>query len=274
MDLVRQHDYRRYLATLYLSPDIRGVAFAIYAFNVEISRIGSLVSEPMAGEIRLQWWRDIIENKGDASASPVAIALVHAIRKHSLPVKLFARLLEARVFDLYSDPMPDLNSFEGYLGETRSVLFQLILHAYISGGDRDLHNLLLADACGHAGVFLGIVENLEQMPVHMHQRKTYFPDEICNKPGLDTLPKFTSKKLNSQWLSSVCEYAAAHLSNATNNINQLPEEMRTVFLPIAGANAQLKYIADKGIDLSVAFSGISQIRTWWSIRKVAKRGKF
>ena len=37
----------------------------------------------------------------------------------------FDRLLDARVFDLYDDPMPSLNDLEGYAGDTESALIQL-----------------------------------------------------------------------------------------------------------------------------------------------------
>ena len=52
-------------------------------------------------------------------------ALLDAMEAHGLPAKALISLVEARIFDLYNDPMPDRASLEGYLGETASALFQL-----------------------------------------------------------------------------------------------------------------------------------------------------
>ena len=59
--LVREADRDRYLATLFAPADRRGALFSLYAFDIEISRIRDLAREPMPGEIRLQWWREVLE---------------------------------------------------------------------------------------------------------------------------------------------------------------------------------------------------------------------
>ncbi len=62
-----------------------------------------------------------------------------AIAAYSLPAGPLLRLLAARRFDLYHDAMPDVPSFEGYAGETVSVLYQLaamMLNGGAEVGDR------------------------------------------------------------------------------------------------------------------------------------------
>ena len=59
---VRSNDGDRYLATLFAPADKRPFLFALYAFNLEIARVRETIHETMAGEIRLQWWRDVVEN--------------------------------------------------------------------------------------------------------------------------------------------------------------------------------------------------------------------
>jgi phytoene synthase len=56
-NLVAETAKERYWASLYAPAEKRGALYALYAFDHEISRIGQAVREPMAGEIRLQWWR-------------------------------------------------------------------------------------------------------------------------------------------------------------------------------------------------------------------------
>src|SRR5437868_6643528 len=59
--LVKQEDYERYLCSLFAHTAARERIFALYAFGHEIAKIRELVSEPMVGMIRLQWWREAIE---------------------------------------------------------------------------------------------------------------------------------------------------------------------------------------------------------------------
>ena len=55
-DLVRSHDFARYASTLFVPAEERRALLALYAFNVEISRVRDHVTQPLPGEIRLQWW--------------------------------------------------------------------------------------------------------------------------------------------------------------------------------------------------------------------------
>jgi phytoene synthase len=145
--LVRAADKDRFLGALFASADKRGALFALYAFNVEVARVAAIVREPMAGEIRLQWWRDVLSGEGDgeAAANPVAAALLDTMARHALPAEPLLRLIEARAFDLYDDPMPSPAALEAYLDATSSALIALagrilagdhpaILHAARPGG--------------------------------------------------------------------------------------------------------------------------------------------
>ena len=62
--LVRDTDRDRYLATLFAPAEKRDALFALYAFDAEISRVRDLAREPIPGEIRLQWWRDVLGGAG------------------------------------------------------------------------------------------------------------------------------------------------------------------------------------------------------------------
>ena len=93
--------------TLFAPAENRGALFALYAFNSEIARVRELAREPLPGEIRLQWWSDVLhgERGGEASANPVASALLAAIEQHHIaPVRLID-LIDAHRFDLYDEPM-------------------------------------------------------------------------------------------------------------------------------------------------------------------------
>ncbi len=84
--LVRDLDRDRYLAALYAPAARRGALNALYAFNAEIARVREVAREPMPGEIRLQWWREVLagERSGEARAHPVAAALIETLMRHKL----------------------------------------------------------------------------------------------------------------------------------------------------------------------------------------------
>src|SRR5271166_6346598 len=100
--LVREADKDRYLASLFAPADRRPYLHALYAFDLEVARVRALAREPMAGEIRLQWWREAIAGtRPEASAHPVAAALTETMARCGLAAATLGDLIEARAFDLY-----------------------------------------------------------------------------------------------------------------------------------------------------------------------------
>ncbi|SFT00244.1 phytoene/squalene synthase family protein [Methylobacterium sp. yr668] len=179
--LVRAGDPDRYYATLFAPAAARPHLFALYAFSLTIARVREAVSNPMAGEIRLQWWRDALqgEARGDVRANPVAAALEEAIRVNRLGRQPFVDLIDARVFDLYEDPMPRVNDLEGYCGETASALFRLA--SLVIGNGTEPGG---AGAAGHAGVAYGITGLLRALPWHARAGQVYLPADILGRYGV------------------------------------------------------------------------------------------
>ena len=132
--VVRAADKDRFLATLFAPQEKRGSLFALYAFGIEIASVRDRAREPMPGEIRLQWWRDVLngERIGEAAANPIAAALTETIARFDLPVSRLLDLIEAHAFDLYDDPMPTFDALLGYLGKTSTTIFECA--ATICGG--------------------------------------------------------------------------------------------------------------------------------------------
>jgi phytoene synthase len=92
-DLVRTHDFVRYASTLFVPTDQRRALLALYAFNVEISRIRIHVSQALSGEVRLQWWTDMLAGTahGGIEGNPVAAELLLTIRNAGLPAERLSR---------------------------------------------------------------------------------------------------------------------------------------------------------------------------------------
>jgi phytoene synthase len=111
--LVAEIDKERYWATLYAPADRRDALYALYAFDHEIARVAAVVREPMAGEIRLQWWRDVFEGKrdGEAAAHPVAAALLDAISRWNLSAAQLIDVIDAHAADLDQDAPIDIETY-------------------------------------------------------------------------------------------------------------------------------------------------------------------
>ena len=58
--LVREADSDRYLATLFAPAEGATRSSRSMPSIVEIARMREVAREPMPGEIRLQWWRDVL----------------------------------------------------------------------------------------------------------------------------------------------------------------------------------------------------------------------
>jgi len=144
-ELVRNSDRDRFIATLFAPAQRRGGLHALYAFSLEVARVRDLAREAMPGEIRLQWWREVLQRQreGEASSSPIAVALLSTIEAYRLPVNALLMLIEARRFDLYNEPMVTIAQLEDYAINTSSALIDMA--AQVLGYDKpdpsQLYNL-------------------------------------------------------------------------------------------------------------------------------------
>ncbi|MBB4142299.1 phytoene/squalene synthase family protein [Rhizobium rhizoryzae] len=228
---LRDTDRDRYLACLLSPTEKRGFLAALYAFNAETARIRELTKQPLAGEIRLQWWRDLLEGdaKGDAAANPVASGLLKAIEVFDLPRQPLLNMLDARIFDLYDDPMPDRSSLEGYAGETASALLQLaamILDREAATG--------ISEIAGHAGVAQAISGILLLMPIHRRRGQVYLPQDILRATGLDRdmlLQAEGGGKLDNA-IRAFVALGHEHLDKA-RSAGAIPKNLMPAFLPVS-----------------------------------------
>jgi phytoene synthase len=148
--LVRDEDRDRFLATLFAPAAARPALFAIYAFALEIGHVATRVREPLAGEVRLQWWYDVITgaSRDQAAGGPVAAALVETIERYPLPQQVFIDLLDAERDALYRKPVDTINQFEEWAGKSEGGVVALAARI-LSGGDGPFDH-----AAAHAGVAL------------------------------------------------------------------------------------------------------------------------
>lgn len=271
MDLLREGDRERYLTVLFAPEDKRRALAALYAFNLETGRIRDLISEPMPGEIRLQWWREVVsgDRPGEGRQHPVGAALLDAVDRHGLSRKALADLTEARVFDLYDDPMPDRTVLEGYLGETASALFQLSVQ--ILDPDTAARS---ADAAGHAGVAYGISGLIRLAPLHRSRGQTYVPADILIAAGTDAAGWLRGEDRGAieRAASILAAVAREHLAKAEAALAGLGKAARPAFLPLAVVEPVLARADKAGAAQISAPVTISPLRLNFAFLRRAIRG--
>lgn len=122
-DLVRRQDPDRWLSTRFITDEAaRADVVALYALNVELSKVAGAVSDPMMGEIRLTWWREAFEHIA-AGKPPRRHPVVEGLSGFD-PMALEV-LPEARFADLYTEPFADDASVLTYLDGTAGALMAL-----------------------------------------------------------------------------------------------------------------------------------------------------
>ena len=180
--LMKAGDYDRWIATRFAPAVAQPHLDALHAFSLEIARVREIVSEPLIGEVRHQYWRDRLAQggTGEGEGNPVAAALLDTVTRFGLPVSALVALIDARSFDLYDDPMPTLVDLEGYCGETASSLMRL--GSLVLAGGRDPGG---ADAVGHAGVAYAMTGLLRALPWHTARGQVYLPTDLLARHGLD-----------------------------------------------------------------------------------------
>ncbi len=268
METVRAGDRDRYIAALYAPEDGRPALFALYAFNVEIASVRDRVREPLPGEIRLQWWRDAIAGD-EPQGNPLAEALLGAIRRYNLPKKPFDDYLEARIFDLYDDPMPDRAALEGYCGETASALIQLaalVLDPEAAPA--------VAEAAGHGGCAQAIAGVLRLLPQHRARGQCFVPRDILAAAGTtpDVFLAGTDPASAARAVYAMAALAGEHLAKFTSHAAAIAPALRPAFLPLVPTGAYLKKITGLGARAVREPADISTLKRHWLVYRTASRG--
>jgi phytoene synthase len=270
-ELVRTHDFVRYASTLFLPAAARRALLALYAFNVEICRVPSQVSQPLPGEIRLQWWRDALsgQGQGGVEGNPVAAELLLAIGSYRLPVERLSRLIEEHQFDLYNDPMPTMAALEGYHNDTSSALFSL------AAGVMGPPSSEVEHLARHAGLAQGIAQVMASLPLDASQRRLFVPQQVLARHGCDLEDVFAGKQTPSlrQALNDVLSDACSHLETAYALLGSVAPDVRPAFLSLAQVRRDLAVLMRADND-PFAVRPSSRLATLWTLWRASRSRAF
>jgi 15-cis-phytoene synthase len=267
--LVRAADRDRFLATLFAPAEHRDALFALYAFNVEITRVREAAREPLAGEIRLQWWSDVLSGagRGEGAAYPEAAALLASMACYRLPAGRFEALIAARRLDLYDEPMATLGDLEAYADGASSSLIALAAQVLLAGAEPNIGAL-----CHHAGVAHAIAGLLKAFPVHAARGQLFVPLEVLERHGgsrQDVAGARATPQLRAA-LAELRRRARHHLRAAQELIAAAPPAVLPALLPVALALPMLARMERRDYDPFVPVE-IAPWRRQWLIWRAARR---
>jgi phytoene synthase len=271
LEALRAADIDRYLALLLMPEAIQADLATLFLFNAEIAAIRDRIREPLPGEIRLQWWRDVLDGErgGEAEAHPLASSLLEMVARRSLPLSLLTGMCEARVFDLYDDPMPDRTSYEGYAGETASVLLQL--SAFLLDSEASAKT---STASGHAGVAQAVAGHLMLLPVSHARGQVFIPGDLLAATGLDRDSLLTGENTAAigAAVRAFAGYGRDHLAKAREALRDVAPEVRPAYLPVALVEPVFKRAETLGAACLEKSPRPSQLRRQWRLWRAARSG--
>ena len=246
---LKKHDYERYLCCLLVNGYIRERIFTIYAFNNEIAKIKHIVNEPMAGYIRLQWWRDAIaeiyEGKPVKHRHEVASALYEVVCDTGVSKHLFDDLIDAREADIDFKNPKNLDELNKYCVKTSSKLFNLLLA--VAGINCHVAN----EAAYHAGISYAITGIMRSMKYNAYYGRSMLPQDLMDKEGvsLDDIMKGKNIERTKPIVRVLCDKAEVNLNHTRTLIKGTTDKAKSIFLPLSIVDTFLKRIKKYDYDL-------------------------
>jgi phytoene synthase len=240
---VRRFDHDRYLAALFAPADRRRALMALYAFNLEVAKVREVVSEPLIGRMRLQWWRERMDDiyAGSPPRHEIATALAEAVGRFNLDRRHLDRLLAAREADMAEGPPADLAALEAYVEGTSSALVALSLETL------DAPDAALARSAGLAWGLTGLIRAL---PHHARARRLYLPADALNDVGITPEDVYSRRKTEAitAVVRRVAEAAETHLTAARAGAGNVLPRGLAALLPLALVESYLRRIRRRGYD--------------------------
>jgi NADH dehydrogenase [ubiquinone] 1 alpha subcomplex assembly factor 6 len=273
MALVRRHDRDRFQTALFAPPEQRRALFALYAFNYEIARVREIVTEPMLGQIRLQWWREVIA-AAFAGETPrqhlVAAPLSEAIAEFRLSREDLDRLIDARERDLAPEAPPNLAALTEYAEGTSGAL--VLLASEVFGVRQEAGR----EVARRVGVGYALAGLLRAMPFHAAAGRRFIPAELANRTGFD-LRDYEAKRASPALRAAVREIAAAarqQLRSAREDRAAIPRAAIPALLPAVVADRFLGRLERTGYDPFDRRLAIPDTLQSWRLAAAALLGRY
>jgi phytoene synthase len=229
------------------------------------------VSQPLPGEIRLQWWSDMLAGKADGGVegNPVAAELLAAIAHWELPIERLSRLVDEHQFDLYNDPMPTMTALEGYANDTASALFSLA--AQMLGPPSEAIDHLAR----HAGLAQGFMQVIASLARDASRRQLFVPLQLLESHGSGMQEVFAGRQTPAMRaaVDALIHEAKQHLGTAFRLLAEVPPQVRPAFLLLALLRGELRRVQRADADLFQPHAR-SRLSTLWTLWRASRSRVF
>jgi phytoene synthase len=266
--LVREADKDRFLATLFAPAESRPALLALYAFDIEIARVPTVAKQAIAGEIRLQWWREVLEGKrnDEARANPVAAALIETLDKYRLARTTLIDLADARAFELYDDPFATITELEAYAERSHAPV--MMCAAAILG----IVGTKVPTAARHAAIATVICDLLRSFSSRVSRGHLPVPLDVLNRHGVQPANVFAGQS-NDGLLVALAEkrgLAREHVRAFKNLVSAVPAAGVPAFLPAAVIPLYLDRMEAKSYQPFHTAIEVPQWRRQWVLWRAAR----
>ena len=266
--LVRETDRDRFLATLFAPAQHRDALYALDAFDIELSHVRDRVSGPLPGEIRLQWWTEVVlgARKEEADANPVAHALQAVVASANLPISSLEGVIEVHRADLYDEPLETLAALESHVASLTAPLITAAARVLNDGNDVGIDDLAAA-----AGTAYGLVQWLRAVPHRAHSGYVHLPSDLAARHRLPTtaIVPGVDLELLGPALADIRVRARQHLMIARPLLSAAPDPALPALLPASLSRLWLDRM-DAASDPLMPVE-VPQWRRQWTLWRAARR---
>jgi phytoene synthase len=264
--LAREEERDQWLASLFAPERLRPHLHALAAFAHETASVAARAREPLAGEMRLAWWREALAGArpAEAAGAPIAAALIDTVAKFALPVSVFDDLLQALAFDVYSDALESLEALEAYGIATAGAL--TALRAQVLAEGRETGAQAATDA---AGAGLALARAVLDFAVG-RRRPMLAPRALIERHGV-SLAEARAGGGGGELRAALAELADAaetRFDEAEARLAALPTALAPAFAPLATARLDLRRWRRAG---AVPFAPAAPWRRQWALWLWARR---
>ena len=269
--LVKQRDRDRYWSTLFAPNEARDGLISLYAFNAELHHVSAVISEPMVGQIRLQWWRDAIElaAPGRKTGNPVADALAGAIIAYGLPKDRLLAMVDARAPEISGEAPADIQALRASLRDTSGAVFELAAAILGSRGEAT------RKAAEQAGLAYGLTRLLVAMPLQATRGKLLLPPSYFESRGVDaaSLSWKVEREVFTAALADLRGAANRGLQQFRSLVPNVDPSAWPAFLILALVKPYLRAMAAPGFNPLRSVATVSPVRRFWRIWRAARLGR-
>ena len=245
LDAARTGAYDRYAAALLAPRAARDGLLALAAFEAELARIAPATRrEPRMGEIRLQWWREALEETAPPSGHPIADAVNAAARVHAWPRDTLGDIIDAHAHDGLADAFSDDQELLATLELGEATLFRLGGRACgMEAGER------LDALASRAGIAYGLARRLAALPQLVSQGHVPIPKSRLDAAGISMQDLLSGDATGlTGVLVDLADLARDRLADARRDLAALPRKFRSPFLPLALVEPYLDASVQPGRD--------------------------